>query len=205
MEKKTLLDSLYFRHACKLFDKNKKIAQEDMEFILESGRLAPSSFGMEHWKFLVIENDELKEKLKPACWDQVQITTCSHLVVVIAKYHNIQDPTYYTKMFQRRDLSDEMLQAYLQKYINFLSNLASPKAWCEKQCYLAAANMMSYAALIGVDSCPIEGFESDKVEKILEINTAKESIALLLPFGYRAQEQSQKLRLDKEAIITYIH
>ncbi|MEJ2437581.1 MAG: nitroreductase family protein [Sulfurovaceae bacterium] len=98
----------------------------------------------------------------------------------------------------------EMLAAYLEKYANFLSNLASPKAWCEKQCYLAAANMMSYAALIGVDSCPMEGFEHDSVEKILEIDTTKESIALILPFGYRAKEQSQKFRLEAEELVTYI-
>lgn len=204
MDKKALLDSLYFRHACKLFDKSKKIAQKDVDFILEAGRLSPSSFGMEHWRFLVIENDELKQTLKPVCWNQAQITTCSHLIILIAKYHDVQNPTYYKKMFQRRGLDAEMLAAYLQKYTNFLAGLASTKAWCEKQCYLATANMMSYAALIGIDSCPMEGFEHDSVEKILEIDTTKESIALMLPFGYRAKKQSQKFRLETEELVTYV-
>ena len=81
---KTFMEAMDFRHACKIFDETKKVSTEDMNYILEAGRKAPSSFGMEPWKFLVITNKELKEKLKPVCWDQAQITTCSHLVVILA-------------------------------------------------------------------------------------------------------------------------
>ena len=77
-------NAMAFRHACKVFDESKKVSDEDMRFILEVGRTSPSSFGMEGWKFLVITNEALKAKLRPSCWDQVQITSCSHLVVVLA-------------------------------------------------------------------------------------------------------------------------
>jgi len=83
--KEDILKAFHERHACKLFDDKKKIPKEDFDFLLEIGRLSPSSFGMEHWKFLVITSQDLKEKLRPVCWNQPQITTCSHLVAYLAK------------------------------------------------------------------------------------------------------------------------
>lgn len=81
---KTFMEAMDFRHACKIFDETKKISDEDMKFILEVARKSPSSFGQEGWKFLVITNEELKAKLRPFCWDQPQVTTCSHLVIILA-------------------------------------------------------------------------------------------------------------------------
>ncbi len=75
--------AMAFRHACKLFDENKKISDEDMRFILEAGRVSPSSFGIEAWKSLVITNESLKAKVRAQCWDQVQVTSCSHLVILL--------------------------------------------------------------------------------------------------------------------------
>jgi len=83
-KKEEFLEMMDFRHACKIFDESKKISDKDMHYILEVARKSPSSFGMEAWKFLVITNDALREKLKPFCWDQPQVTTCSHLVIVLA-------------------------------------------------------------------------------------------------------------------------
>ena len=81
---KTFMEAMDFRHACKVFDETKKITDEDMNYILEVGRKSPSSFGMEGWKFLVITNEELKAKIRPVCWNQVQVTSCSHLVIILA-------------------------------------------------------------------------------------------------------------------------
>jgi len=77
-------EAMAFRHACKIFDESKKISDEKMHYILEAGRTSPSSFGMEAWKFLVVMNEELKAKIRLLCWNQPQITTCSHLVIVLA-------------------------------------------------------------------------------------------------------------------------
>lgn len=79
-----------FRHACKIFDENQKISDENMHHVLEVGRKSQSSFCMEAWKFLVITNEALKEKLRPFCWNQPQITTCSHLVVVLAGIESLK-------------------------------------------------------------------------------------------------------------------
>ena len=78
------LEILKFRHACKVFDESKKISAGEFDFILEAGRLSPSSTGLEQWDFLVVQNEELRQKIREASWNQVQITSCSHLVVILA-------------------------------------------------------------------------------------------------------------------------
>ncbi len=198
-----------FRHACKVFDDTKKIPNEEMTYILEAGRRSPSSFGMEAWKFLVITNEALKEKLRPACWDQEQITSCSHLVVVLAGIDSVKvESGLPKKRFARRDMPQENLDFYLQLYADHLkTTLSSEKniyAWTARQTYIAAGNMMTAAAFIGVDSCPIEGFTKEQVETILELDTSRYQVALLLPFGYRVNEQSQQLRLDFDEVIEFI-
>lgn len=199
-----------FRHACKIFDETKKISDDDIHFILECGRKSPSSFGMEAWKFLVITNEELKAKLRPACWDQVQITSCSHLVIVLAGIESVKVQSgEVEKRFARRNMPQESLDMYMGLYASHLeSTLSSDEniyCWTSKQTYIAAANMMTGAAFIDIDSCPIEGFEKEKVEEILNLDTTKFQVAMLLPFGYRLNEQSAQLRLPFDDVVEFIH
>jgi len=195
-----------FRHACKVFDENKKINDEDIHYILETGRKSPSSFGMEAWKFLVITNDELKAKIRPSCWNQVQITSCSHLVIILAGIENAKPES----RFSRRPLSQEQLDSYLMLYTGHLEHTLSSDEniyqWAARQTYIAAGNMMTAAAYKEIDSCPIEGFDKDKVEEILELDTKKWQVAMLLPFGYRIRinEQSTQLRLDFDDVVEFI-
>ena len=203
MNKKELTDSLYFRHACKLFDEEKKISSEDLRFILEAGRLSPSSFGMEPWNFIVVQSQEFKEKIRPACWDQPQITTCSDLLIITAKVDAPARKAYYEKMFSRREMPQEMLEKYLAVYQNYIDGMHSVYGWSARQCYIAAANMMSYAAMIGVDSCPIEGFEKENLEEVLGLNTTKEQVALVVALGYRVNEPDEKMRLSFDEVVTF--
>ncbi|MGW8168736.1 MAG: NAD(P)H-dependent oxidoreductase [Sulfurovaceae bacterium] len=204
IDQESLLDILHFRHACKLFDEDKKISKDNLTFILEAARLSPSSFGMEHWRFIVIKNQELKETLRPLCWDQPQITTCDTLVAIIAKHELVSTPSYYEAMFARRGLSADVIQAYIQKYESYINALPSIKAWSQKQCYLAASNIMNYSAMIEIDSCPIEGFERENVEKALKIDTTKESMALFVALGYRVNPQTPKYRLAFDEVVEFI-
>lgn len=106
-----------FRHACKIFDETKTISDEEMHYILETGRNSPSSFGMEGWKFLVITNEALKVKLRPVCWDQIQITSCSHLVVILAAIDNVKvESGEVKKRFTRREMPQENLDFYMDIY-----------------------------------------------------------------------------------------
>jgi len=198
-----------FRHACKLFDENKKISDEEIHYILEAGRKSPSSFGMEAWKFLVITNEDLKAKLRPFCWNQVQITSCSHLVIILAGIENAKvESGIPKKRFSRREMPQANLDFYMDIYAKHLAKTLSSDeniyAWTSKQSYIALGNMMTAAAFIGIDSCPIEGFEKENVEEVLGLDTTKYQVAVLVPFGYRINEQSTQLRLPFDEVVEFI-
>ncbi|BAF71879.1 NAD(P)H-flavin oxidoreductase [Sulfurovum sp. NBC37-1] len=201
--------AMQFRHACKLFDETKQIPDETMRYILEAGRTSPSSFGMEPWKFLVIRNEEMKEKLRPICWNQPQITTCSDLVVILAAIESVRPQSGIPeKRFARRPLPQEQIDAYIDLYGNFLADTLSTDektfCWTARQTYITLANMMTAAAYEQIDSCPIEGFEKENVEKLLEIDSSKYQVAVMAAFGYRVNEQSEQLRLPFEEIVEFI-
>ena len=201
--------AMAFRHACKIFDENKKINDEEMHYILEAGRTSPSSFGLEGWKFLVITNEALKAKLRPACWDQVQITSSSHLVIVLAAIENVKvESGEVKKRFARREMPQESLDMYMDIYAKHLEKTLSTDEniyhWTAKQSYIALANMMTAAAFIGIDSCPIEGFDKEKVEELLSLDTSKWQVSVLAPFGYRINEQSSQQGLDFTDVVEYI-
>jgi len=198
-----------FRHACKIFDENRKISDKDIRYILEMGRLSPSSFGMEAWKFLVVTNKELKERLRPACWNQPQITSCSHLVILLAGIESVKPSSGIPQQrFARRPLSKEQIDNYIGLYSTHLKDTLSSDdkiyAWTSKQTYIAGANMMSAGAFLGIDSCPIEGFDKEKVEDILKLDKSKYQVAMLLPFGYRLNEQPIQLRLPFDEVVEFI-
>jgi len=219
IEKSKILEAYNFRHACKKFDVEKKIPQEDMEFLVETFRLSPSSFGMEPWRLIIVTNHELKKALKPHCWHQAQIDTCSHLVVVISKTALVEDDAYIEKMFARRPLKKDEKISYIATVKSFLKEITmnfvtrymyrsalKTKAlyeWCSRQNYLASANMATSAAMIGIDSCFIEGFKKEKVEEVLGLDISKEEVSVLLPLGYRVNESKEKFRLSVSEIVEY--
>ena len=201
--------AMNFRHACKVFDEKKKISDEEMHYILEAGRKSPSSFGMEAWKFLVITNEALKAKLRPFCWDQVQITSCSHLVIILAGIENAKvESGIPKKRFMRREMPQEKLDFYMDIYAKHLDKTLSTNeniyAWTARQSYIALGNMMTAAAFVGIDSCPIEGFEKENIEKVLDLDTSKYQVAVIVPFGYRINEQSTQLRLPFDEVVEFI-
>ncbi|WP_418185515.1 NAD(P)H-dependent oxidoreductase [Aliarcobacter vitoriensis] len=208
---KTFMEAMDFRHACKIFDETKKISDEDIKYILEVGRKSPSSFGQEGWKFLVITNEELKSKLRPHCWNQVQITSCSHLVIVLVAVDNLKPESKVpAKRFSRRELPQDKIDAYVELYGNHLKAtgvLDSDKtlySWGARQTYIAMANMMTAAATKGIDSCPIEGFDKSEVEKVLALDTKEYQVSVILPFGYRINPQSTQMRLALEEVVEFI-
>ena len=209
-KKEDFLEMMDFRHACKIFDTTQKISDEDMHYILEVGRKSPSSFGMEAWKFLVITNDEVRERLKPFCWNQPQITTCSHLVVVLAGIETLRvESGVVRSQLMRRSMPKDKLDSFIELYASHLSDVLDDDdkiyQWSARQTYIAAANMMSAAAFIGIDSCPIEGFEKENVEKVLALDVSQFQVALLLPFGYRVNERSEQLRSEFQSVVDFIN
>ena len=203
-----VIDALKFRHACKKFDPTKKIPTPELNTILEAACLSPTSFGMEAWKFLVLASDDIRQELRPACWDQAQVTDSSHVVVVLARPCLI-DPSneYVLNSFLRRHLPEDVTRAYMEKYKAHMETevfpLMNAYAWCAKQCYIGLANMMTTAASMGIDSCPMEGFEKDRVEAILKIDTQQFEVAVLVALGYRAGEPPSRRRHSLDQLVEF--
>jgi nitroreductase len=218
--KEEILKIHKFRFACKEFNPGKKVSEEDLNFILEVGRLSPSSFGFEPWKFLVIENEELKEKLLPITWGvQRQMPTLSRLVIILArkKKDMIYSSDYIKYMIEDvHHIPGDMAEARIEKYRNFqkedfdlLKNDRDIFDWAVMQTYIALANMMTAAASIGIDSCPIEGFHREKVEKLLEdegiIDKEQFGVSSMVVFGYRKKDPSRpKTRKAMEEVVDWI-
>lgn len=210
MDRDSFRKMLYFRHACKIFDVNKKISTEDFEFILEAGRLSPSSFGLEPTRMMVIRDKALREKMKPLCWNQEQITTASELVVFKSRVADLKAPTNYVSAMvaRRSDKASSAYTAYQQRIRGFLvaNDLLGENIinWTSRQAYIMASSMMNCAAFLGIDSCPIEGFERGPIEELFGIDTFKERIVLMVPFGYRLNEQPpRKFRLSLDELVEY--
>ena len=201
-------DAMAFRHACKRFDSAKTIPEAQFDALLETIRLSPSSFGMEPWRVLVVRTPGLREALKPLCWNQNQITEASELLIFTTDNDAVRGNTEYVKqMFARRGLDAAMTAAYLKRYADYLAPLEADarllENWTAKQCYIAAANLMTHAAAMGIDSCPIEGFEKAKVETCLQLPQERH-VALIVALGYRVDSQPERSRLDQDAIVTYL-
>jgi nitroreductase len=204
-----VIEALKFRHACKKFDPKRKIEKQDLDTIIEAAVLSPSSFGMEAWKFIVVASDSVKKRIRPHCWDQPQVTDSSHMIIILTKPSLIDATNVYVKQsFQRRNLPEDATLAYIDRYKWYheteVEPLMSPYAWCAKQCYIALANIMTTAASLGIDSCPMEGFEKNKLESELGIDTDHEQIAVLVALGYRENEQGPRLRHSIDDLVEYM-
>lgn len=203
-KKEQFLEMMHSRHACKEFDQ-RKIPEDDLKYILEAGRLSPSSFGVEQWKFVVVQNQAIKEKIEAASWGQKQISTSSDLVVVVARKDVRSSDDYVKSQIKRWGLEQSAYEGVMEIYKAWVDGREDSilTLWSEKQCYIAAANMMSAAKFIGIDSCPIEGFDANKVNEILNLD-ANFHTALLLPFGYCNKKARKKFRLDFEDVVRFV-
>lgn len=201
----TLLKAMKFRHAAKDFNQEKEISEENFNQILEAGRLSPSSFGLEHWKFIVVKNKELKEELQIASMNQKQIPTSSHTVIILNKIEDVKPHSPYVSSLFKSRMPKEVAEFVETFHGTFTKDLTQEQLsdWSKKQCYIAAANMMTMGAYLGIDSCPMEGFNEAEVQKILNIKPQEYGVAMILPFGYRASEPRPKTRHELKNIIEY--
>lgn len=200
-------EAMNFRHACKEF-RAEEIASEDLDLILESGMLAPSSYGLEPTRMIVVKNPKVKKDLEAICMNQKQLSTASVVVVykgLISAF--APSSNYLKKMIARKAGKDEgTYKTYLSGIDSKLEKLDSRDiiAWSLKQSYLVAQAMMDTAAALGIDSCPIEGFDRDRLQSYFNIDSFKEQISLIVAFGYRLREQGKRLRLSRDEIVEFI-
>lgn len=205
-----LVQQLRWRYAVKKFDKTQKVSDKDFVALEESLILTPSSYGLQPWKFIVVTNAALRDKLKPHSWNQSQITDASHLVVFAARTDmvekDIQD--FLQSIITVRGGSLEALSTYGNMMISDL--VKGPrhqkiKEWAACQTYIALGNLMTSAALMGIDTCPLEGIDPEKYDEILALQETPYHTLCACAVGYRHVEDKyaaqKKVRFAKSKII----
>lgn len=211
-----LLETFHRRASTRNYDPARKISEADFAAILECGRLSPSSIGSEPWHFLVIQNEVLRQQLKTVSWGMAtQVDDCSHLVVFLTRKNVRFDSPYIRNVLEKRGFNDEQIAKSIEKYRKFQAEdmpvLDSERTlfdWSGKQTYIALANMMTGAALLGVDSCAVEGFDYAAVSQILQAQGLFDpklwGVSVMATFGYRAKEIKPKSRKPMNEIATWV-
>ncbi|HUC89902.1 MAG TPA: NAD(P)H-dependent oxidoreductase [Patescibacteria group bacterium] len=217
--KQQILDGFNYRFAAKEFDPDKKISGQDFEFLLEIAKLSPSSFGLEPWNIVVVQSPELRKKMLEYTWGaKGNLLTASHFVLFSAKTQPMLEPgsEYVNHIMQDiHHIEPEIATARKEKYGVFLAQdtkiMDTERGvwdWAGKQTYIALANMLTSAALIGIDSCPIEGFKAEPLERLLRdeslIDGKDNRLVVMAAFGYRANPPKRaKTRRPIEEIVSW--
>ncbi len=210
--KEKILKSLNWRYATKVFDTNKKVSEEDINIILEAARLAPSSYGSEMWKFIVVKNETLKEKLKVAAYGQSQITEASHLIVITYRTDSAVSLTNETinRISKIRNMDLEKLDGFKSMLENSVAQKLADgtlDAWVKNQTYIPLGIMIETASLLDIDTCPMEGFQFEKVDEILQLKEKNLKSSSILTIGYRGEDTTSnypKVRRDFNDVVEFI-
>ena len=205
-------EALDWRYATKKFDATKKISAKDWETLQQSLHLAPSSYGIQPWKFLVIENPEIREKLKPVSWGQSQVTDASHFVVFL--YKPEIDTAFVQKYLDRivevRQIPAEALDGLKTMLIENLVKAPEEKIriWSQRQAYIAMGFLLQTAAMLKIDSTPMEGFDPTAYDKILGLEGSGWKSVASVALGYRHPEDTfqnlKKVRFPEDTVIQYV-
>jgi nitroreductase len=190
------IENQNWRYATKKFDATKKVSDSDLAILKEAIRLSTSSYGLQPYKVLIIENEEIRKQLQPVSWGQSQIVDASHLFV-FANYTDIEDThidNYVEDIAATRGLNVSDLQGYSDFMKSKIVPLPADKKaiWTSKQTYLALANLMNAAAEMKIDVTPMEGFEPEKYNEILGLNALGLNASLVATVGYRHEEDANQ-------------
>jgi nitroreductase len=205
-----LLQQLNWRYATKRFDPTRKLAPEIWAALEQALLLAPSSFGLQPWKFLVVETPALRQQLRAASWNQSQVTDASHYVVVTGlRTTTVEDvDRYLHHQAKVRQQSFESLAGYRQVLVGFLQQgwaAADLGAWNARQGYLALGQLMTAAAVLGVDTCPMEGIDMAAYDRLLGLTGSRHTTLCACAVGYRAADDKYasalKVRFPLEQVV----
>lgn len=187
-----ILKALKWRYAVKEFDTQKKVSDEDFNTILESARLAPSSLGLEAWKFVVVRNSQLRKRLFDEASPQAKVIEASHFVV-IARRTDVRKNITAERLTRTAEASGTSVESLggLKDMINgFIKGLDDRQldAWTTNQAYIPLGMMLETAALLGVDAGPMEGFNKEGFDKILGLTDHNLASVVAIGFGYRGDD-----------------
>jgi len=186
------IQSLEWRYACKKFDPNKKLTNDQVKTLKEAFRLTATSFGLHPLKMLVIGNDELKNKLLPHAFNQAQVATCSHLLVICIDTQVNGDTidSHFDLEKKIRGTSEDVIGGFRNQLKDMFAkkSVEEIEKSCIQQAYITLGNLMTVCAIEQIDSCPMEGFLPHKFDEALNLSDKNLKSVLLLPVGFRAED-----------------
>lgn len=203
-----LIENLSWRYATKQFDPARKISGDHWKTLEQAMTLAPSSYGLQPWGFVVVTDPKVREKLRAVSWNQPQITDASHLVVFCAKTNlgRADVQRYIDRIAQVRGVPQDALAGFRDM---MLGKVEAPGAdnlhWSQRQVYISLGFFLSAAAMLGIDACPMEGFDPAKYNEILGLTSQGLTATVIATAGYRSANDSfaamKKVRFDTADII----
>jgi len=208
-----LLEQLNWRYATKQFDPTRKISAQDWAALEEALLLTPSSGGLQPWNFIVVTDPAVRAKLLPASYGQAQITNASHLVVFASKknFNEADVDAHIKHTAEIQGVSFETLAPFRGMLVGGIVQSMDEKArdaWARNQAYIALGNLLTSAAVLGIDACPMEGFDRVQYDEILGLAAKGFASGAIVTLGYRLATDkyasAPKVRFPKEQIFTRI-
>jgi nitroreductase len=204
-----LLASLRWRYATKQFDSSREIPADVWEALEECLVLTPSSFGLQPWKFLVVRDPAIRSRLQPESWNQPQVTSASHFVVLTARTDvtKADIDAWITRMVEAQGKSPEDLAPLKGMIAGFAETMSheARHAWNVRQVYIALGQLMTAAAVLGIDTCPMEGISTAAYDRILGLEESGYATAVACALGYRAEADKYagvpKARFERNTVI----
>jgi nitroreductase len=212
VENHTLLNQMKWRYATKKFDPTKKISAEDWSALEQALILSPSSYGLQPWHFVVVTSQKMKDQLVPASFGQQQVSHASHVVVFAVNKGVNADfvQKYINRIAEVRGVPAEKLDGYKGMMVGTIAKMdaASIEAWGSKQVYIALGNLLTSAAMLGIDACPMEGISPTQYDQILGLDKKGFATLMIATLGYRASDDTAshypKVRFKAEDVVTHI-
>ncbi len=213
MNSSFILESLQRRYATKIFDPNLKISKENWELLESALLLTPSGYGLQPWKFFIVQDQDVRKKLMSASLDQPQVQDCSHFVVFTSKtsVNEAYIDSHVSVVAQARNMPKESFVPYFQMMVDDL--IRGPKSkyiseWAARQAYIALGTLVTTAAMLNIDTCPLEGIIPEQYDEILGLEGRGYRTLAACAVGYRNPSDKYasfaKARFDKFSIINNI-
>lgn len=205
----TNIKALQWRYATKKFNPEKILSSEKIDILKEAFNLTATSYGLQPLKMVVLRNKELQEKLKSASWNQQQLNTASHVLVICIEKKVDKDfiEQYFKRVKHLRETPDEVLEPFKKSLVDSFESKAEEEvhAWALNQAYLSLGTLLTVCATEEIDACPMEGFEPDKYDELLNLEAHNLKSVLALPVGYRAEDdmfsEFKKVRRPLDEVI----
>jgi len=188
----SIIEKLQWRYATKKFDATKSLSKEKLSILKEAFNLTALSYGLQTLKLIVVEDKGLRESLVKVSYGQRQVADASHLLVLCIQtaIDNKDVDAHFNTIKSIRDTPDSILEPFKAQMLATIENMTDDKknSWASKQAYIALGNLMTVCAIEGIDSCPMEGFVPNKLDEALGLEKYGLNSVLLLPVGYRAED-----------------